>query len=62
MKASHKEAKNICQNGFVFSPQQSTCFVSPKMPVVKGVLGLFREADSDKESSHVVGKFSHAGV
>lgn len=62
MKASLKEAKNICQNGFVFSPQKNTCFISPKMPVMKGVSGLFREADSDKESSHAVGKFSHAGV
>jgi hypothetical protein len=52
--------KNICKNGANDRLLNDISFKSPKVPVNSVLFGLFMWVDSDKESSHVVGKFSHS--
>ncbi len=51
-------AKNICKNGVKSHLANDISFESPTVPIKSVLPGLFLWADSDKESSHVVGKFS----
>ncbi len=50
--------KNMCKNGAKRCHQNDISFKSSKVPLKSAFSGLFLWADSDKESSHVVGKFS----
>ena len=50
--------KNICKNGVKSHLSNDISFGNPEVPVKSVLPGLFLWADSDKESSHVVGKFS----
>ena len=50
--------KNMCKNGAKSHLANNISFESPEVPVKSILPGLFLWADSDKESSHVVGKFS----
>ena len=55
-------AKNICKNGAKGHLTNDISFESPEVPVKSALPRLFLWADSDKESSHVVGKFSPSEV
>ena len=60
MNICQNRTKNICKNGAKIHRLNDISFKSPKVPVKSAFSGLFVRADSDKESSHVVGKFSHS--
>lgn len=62
MIISPDKAKNICKNGANKRYPNDTSFVSMKDPMKSMFFEHFARADSDKESSHVVGKFSHSGA
>ena len=54
--------EKICQNGAKSSLKNSMCFESPGTPYTRAISGVSLGDDSDKESSHVVGKFQHSGA
>lgn len=62
MNMCQNDAKNMCKNGAKNHRPNDISFKGPKELVKSALFGLFVWADSDKESSHVVGKFSHSGA
>ena len=59
MKTVRKGVKKICQNGILFEQENDISFWSAKTHRNPALFRLFPGTDSDKESSHVVGKWSH---
>ena len=62
MKTSFHAPKNLCQNGSFSVKKNDICFGRRKSPCIAAVWGRLRTGNSDKESSHVVGKFFDSGV
>lgn len=60
MKAARKSLKKICQNGLLFGRKNDISFWSAETRRNPALFRLFPGTDSDKESSHVVGKWSHS--
>ena len=56
-----KAAKKLCKNGSKVPGENYTAFTTAEMPPPHGFFATKRGPDSDKESSHVVGKCRGAG-
>ena len=61
MKKHFCGAKNICKKVRKSAYKNNTCLEKRKMPFAVGFWGQFITGNSDKESSHVGGKFLNAG-
>lgn len=61
MKNGFKSKKNICKNRFQPQVKNNICLDKRKKPFAAAFWRRFRKRNSDKESSHVVGKTLHAG-
>ena len=55
-------SENMCKNGAKKHRPNGISFKRRKVPLESAFSGLFIWADSDKESSQVVGKFSRSGA
>lgn len=60
MKTVCKGIKKICQNGLLFGRKNDISFWIAETRRNPALFGLFPGTDSDKESSHVVEKWSHS--
>ena len=60
MKTVRKGVKKICQNGILFEQENNISFWSAKTRRNPALFRPLLGANADKESSHVVGKWSHS--
>lgn len=62
MKMCRSGVKNMCKNRAKTCLPNDISFYSRKTPMKPIFFRLFARTVSDKESSHVVGKFLHSGA
>lgn len=62
MKMCRSSVKNMCKNRAKTCLPNDISFYSRKTPMKLIFFRLFAQTVSDKESSHVVGKFLHSGA
>ena len=62
MKMCRSGVKNMCKNRAKTCLPNDISFNSRKTPMKPMLFRLFARMVSDKESSHVVGKFLHSGA
>ena len=62
MKTTRAKRKKICENTCRNRFKKHICFQDPEAPVKPASFGPFLRGNSDKESSHVVGKLLHSGA
>lgn len=62
MKMCRSSVKNMCKNRAKTRLPNDISFNSRKTPMKPMFFRLFAQTVSDKESSHVVGKFLHSGA
>lgn len=62
MKMCRSSVKNMCKNRAKTCLPNDISFYSRKTPMKPIFFRLFAQTVSDKESSHVVGKFLYSGA
>ena len=62
MKMCRSSVKNMCKNRAKTCLPNDISFYSRKTPMKPIFFRFFAQTVSDKESSHVVGKFLHSGA